>query len=464
LIKTEYLIVGNLARIFDIEVIQMLKISIAVISIFYISLVFIIIVKIFSDKYQRIIALMLGLFATGIYHPSQTFGWVNLPKFSQVFQRMTLDAPHYMLSSLFTVASVYFISRTFGKFIWKKYLFAVISGLIAMQTFFPSMMVTLTSLGLFIGYRLIRTRKLSIYKKDLLLISSYSLIVCLPLIQLWYASNFFDMNTFKKSEFITPLIFTSFWQYVITIGPVFIFALIAIPKIFKSGQIFMELTIFWVLSHPVNIFVLSKLTNTNMARFFQTPYYIFLGISASVGIGVIYEMIKKYAGRYISIVFTSIFIILIFTSSYFSYKLSLEFNQLDGSDIVNDLGYPGIGEYQAMKWLKPYCNRNRLVMSSEPNGTLILALTPCRVYLSSWVRQGLLFDEAADLGSSMMMFYGEYLNESDAKKFLKDNKITYVYYGSAEQYFHSLGGKSGHLNYPFLKIIYDRDAIIYLVD
>jgi hypothetical protein len=464
LLKTEYLLIGHLARITHISVINALKIAIFLISIFYLICIWIIIRNIFSNRTCRVLAYFLTLYATGISLPAWSFGWVNMPKYSLVFERTTLDAPHYMLSGVFTIVSLYLLSQSLIKFKTGKYILAIISGLLAVQIFFPSMMVSIIALAIFIIIRIIRNQKLFGFSNDLIMISVYSFLVCLPLIQLWYAGQFFDMNTFKQSENIIPGVFDDLWQYFLTVGLILIPSVLAIPYIFKNRHPFFLLSLSWAIAHPVVIFVIRRITYTNKVRFFQTPYFIFFAILGASGIYVIYTWINKKSNRFIALIISLMLIITIILSGKYTYLLSLNFNAPERSDFVNDQGYPGGGEYQAMTWLKDYCSDKRVIMAGETNSTLLLALTPCKVYYSTWVWQGLLYNEGQYLENNILNFYNESLSTDDARNFLINNQIYYIYYGNAEQYFHSLGGKTGELTYQFLQKVYDKRAIIYKID
>jgi hypothetical protein len=464
LIKAEYLIIGRIARIFNISVLNALKTAIAVISIFYLICIWIVIKNIFPGRMDRYLAYFLTLFATGIVMPDWGFGWNNLPKFSQVFQRLTLDAPHYMLSGLFTVISVYLLSLNLSGYKPFKFILAVISGMLAVQIFFPSMMVTIVSLGLYLLVNILIRHDFTRLKKHLKIIGIYAVLVCIPLIQLWYAGNFFDMNTFKQSENIIPPVFLNIWQYYLSLGLLVIPASAGLAGFFKIKKPLLAISVLWLPAHTICTFIISRYTTTNMVRFFQTPYFFFLAVAGTYGIRLGYDFFRNKFNKTAAYIICIIFICGVIGSGFYAYKSSLNFNAPEKSDIINDLGYPGTGEYLAMNWLTGYCNRERIILAGENDSTLLLAFTPCKVYLSSWVWQGLLFNEGELLKANMLSFFQEQMTADAARKFLNENRISYVYYGNSEKYYRSLSGRTDDLTYPFLTKIYDLGAKIYRVN
>lgn len=462
-VKTEYLVIGNIARILNIHPLYMFRIMIAVNSFLYILVLIKIIRQIFHTSSERVLAYGLSLFGTGILMPNSSTGWENIAVFSQVFQRTTMDMPHYLLSSMFLLLSVYYLAKTFNRFFWKTYILSLICGIITSQLFFPPILILYTGFVIYFIFRILQKINIDNLKKELILTFFYSLFVSLPFWYLWYTSHFFDMNIFRFTEHTIPPVVNNFYDYMMVMGLLLFYSVSAIFFVIQKKQIFFTLAMSWIIVHPIVLFLIFRLTNTNPVRSFQTPYYVMLAILSTYGIINCYRKLSTALSRIIGKIIISLLLIVLIISCLPAYIKSFHFNEIGRWDNP-EFGYPGGGEFKAMMWLNSYCNDKRTVMSSEINGTLILALTPCRVYLSSWVRVSLI-EEASTFGNYMTQFYQENLPIDVVKNIIIYDNISYIYYGNSEQYIHSLNSISRGLSYSFLEKIYDQDGtIIYMVN
>jgi hypothetical protein len=130
--KTIYLFIGNISRITKIPPIQMFKLSTIFLSIIFIVSLWYVILHIFTNKTQRLVAFFLSLFSAGITIPNSGKGWEYIRSDSEVFQRSTIIQPHYALSAITSFMALFFLSRSIDKNNISDLLIASLLGFIAM--------------------------------------------------------------------------------------------------------------------------------------------------------------------------------------------------------------------------------------------------------------------------------------------------------------------------------------------
>ncbi|OGG09121.1 hypothetical protein A2154_00080 [Candidatus Gottesmanbacteria bacterium RBG_16_43_7] len=458
-VRSEYILTGHLARILSIHPLIMLKITTAVISVVYIMIIWKIIEAAFISRRQRLTGFFLVCFATGIILPSQTNGgWLALPIDTLVFQRLTLQQPHYMLSGLLTLVSVFMLSETLKQFRLKTFLVAVISGTLANHMFFPPMLLVYLSFGVYIVFEILRRTSLVTLRNYVIIITGFTLITALPLSNLWYSSQFYDMNTFRVSERMIPNAFVDFAGYQLSLGWLWVLTLISIPRFLAKKNVFQVLSLSYVLVHPLATFIVGARIGMSQVRFFQTPYFIFLAITGAAGIDSMFDLIRNRVKRSIATITAVLFITVTVISSISVYKKSLAYTVIGQYD-MSEFGYPVTGNYKAMMWLGQFCNYQKSVLSDAINGNLILALTPCRVYMSDWVWKTQIAEGGVLEDTKNRFFAGE-MGESEALEFVRGNGIKFIYFGLPEQQHHHSGRPFSHLGYSFLIPIYERDGVV----
>jgi hypothetical protein len=100
--------------------------------------------------------------------------------------------------------------------------------------------------------------------------------------------------------------------------------------------------------------------------------------------------------------------------------------------------------------------RNKGLLSLYKMGNLIPANTNMKVYFGHFLQTPM----ASDKLRKAVAFYTKALNDKDAKTFLENEKIQFVYFGVEEQKLSKQFIKSDDLDYNFLERIYQSQNIV----
>jgi hypothetical protein len=462
-IKTIYLLIGNISRVLSVSPLLMFKIVTCILSILFILCIWIILKHLFYTKISRLTAFFLILFSTGITKPHSLKGWDYLRGDVEVFQRTTILQPHYMLGSICSLLSIYYLSQAIDKKNIRFLLLASFFGFVGMWTFPPSIAMIF---GCFIVYGIILIlQKNAIYTifKIILYVAIFSLISLLPYLYFSYAGNYFDNNRFLQVEniFVFPL---SVLDYFSLIGSIVLPCLIAIPWIIKKKSTFFSLCLSYIIFHPIAVLYLSDAMSVNKIRFIQTSYFIYFAIVGTVGLRECVSFFKRFASKIGLHVLQIFLILLIIIPSIHTYYLSAVFNLDRYFPMFGiNFGYPPQEDYSAMIWFASHVKKNSIVLSSTYSGTLLLALAPVRVYASDWFGAVQLVTEAEILFPPMYKYYRGEMSDIEADTFLSTYSISYIYVGTDERTFINKE-YNGVLPYKGLKEIYSNTKVkIYQV-
>jgi hypothetical protein len=466
LYKFEYFLAGNITRVLGLNVIYGYKMMVLVLSTSYIILIYFIVRTISPSSKERLITFLYIFFSTGIIIPGSLGLIERIRGDIQVFQRLTLLQPHYMLGAITSIGLLFGISRLIEtkKSIW--FVISLILGLIGSEAFAPAMVVVLAAIGLFVFLRLYKFRKnLKSWLKEVIKISIICLVTVIPLLYQLSISGYYDFNTLVKSEFIIQLNLN--WiDYLELVGVIIIPAIIGIISGFRRPmRIFFVLASCYIFVHPFILFIVSKHFFINPIRFIQIPYFFFYAVLAGFGIYNAFSWLRLKCNRTVMIGLFIIFHIILVASSGITYVQSLNYlSDLNQYDNI-ELGYPVTDEMSAYAWLSIHGTSKDIVLSDLIPGTLLQALTTKRAYLTSWIGAQLTDDTWDALIIPVRdIVYREQYGKLAACRFLADKHIKYVFYGLLEHLHHKYAGFEADLNYPCLKEVYrNTQASVYEV-
>ncbi|MCX6356073.1 MAG: hypothetical protein NTZ78_14405 [Candidatus Aureabacteria bacterium] len=112
-------------------------------------------------------------------------------------------------------------------------------------------------------------------------------------------------------------------------------------------------------------------------------------------------------------------------------------------------------DLEAMRWMRENHNEDAAILSTYKSGLYLPAYTGNRVYVGHW-SETLNFNEKAAT-AERVLYSGK---EADAREFLKEHKIDYIYFGAFEK----MRGRFSLEHAPFLQEIYNRRGVsIYKV-
>jgi hypothetical protein len=452
MVKMEYIILGHFAKMISLSPLTTYKLSQLTLSLLIIMALFFIIKSTIRNKLLEVTAFFLTLFTTGIYPQTLPDNWQSLLIFDiHVFQRIAASRPHYLIASLTSIVSLFLLT----KFIDRKrtfYLFfASILGFCASTTFFPSEIIIISSLIIYLVYRFFHDRSIKLNVLLSLSVFFYSTIASIPIIYLYWNRNIFDLNQIAILEKSLALSFT-IWDFIRFNGLILIPVVAAIPFIFKKHLTWYLLCLFYLISYFVLIIAcLQKWLFFNPLRFLQVPIFFPEAILAVYGFLEISNFLKQFrVHRFVYIGLFMISVGAITFSGINGYKTSLYYFKV--TDIYQDgqYGYPYTDDYNAFTWLSH--DKPQIILASPITGTLIQALTPHSAYVTAWFN---FYDipEKETITYNQYAFFQNVLTSDAAINFLTENKIKYVYYGPNE--------KLAYLNEPDSTLIYPNLIEVY---
>jgi len=466
-LKTEYLLLGHLARIFHLDTLFVFYASRALFSLFYLSVIYFIIRRVFYKKLERILALFFSLLGTAIYLPgwNHTFVEISGPE-GVVWSRATLAPHHYMLGASFILLSLYFLSKVLDNYKDKNaFVFSVVTGLISSQVYAPNSLLVFTTFPLILMVKSIleykEKRHLRFLPGWIGVLFSYSLIVALPIVYIPLLRKIQSdtLPIANVMEGLNP--FRLSWvHYLLAVSFSYLFSWCALPVILKRKQTLLLFFATWLVMHPVGEFIISDAIGINRVRYFLTPYYVVFGILGAIGVTHIAEVFRNLHSRLYQgmlIVMMSVIITLGIPAYYYSQqKLEVCFCYFNGFDF----SYPRQDLIHAIWWLRDHTKEEDIVLSELFSGHLIPAFAGNKVYTSWWYRLSgsYTFIETFD---NIRLFFSGAVDETWVNDFLTKNDISYVLYSENERAFNPT---LGDLTYSRLELVFhEGKTLVYKV-
>lgn len=464
--KTEYILIGQIARIFHVDPLYTFWASRVIVSLAFLAMIYLCIRSLFRSKFERVIAYLVVLF--GAYFPDgHNILTQMFPVDGMVFQRTTVGAIHYLLGNTLAIASVYFLAKSLDDL--KSIRFFVLSafcGVVSAEVNAPGMILVLTALPFYVllygGMVIYHHKKLSLVVKHIVILFDYALLVCASLLYVHYVmSNVWGAYNLMLIETYNPFALTA-WQYIAAMGLTYVLSFFSLPALLKKGRTLALLLIPWLVVHPVSEFFFPSLLNINHVRFFLTPYFVVFGILATVGITNIAKYVSGIIPSIKHNLIVIIIVILVVISCVTAYGVS--YNKIRVCFCNPDsfaFGYPRRESMDAIRWLRDNTKEQDIVLTNYYAGNLIPAFAGNRVYINWWYY--LAYPTISnEVHSQMKQFYDFRTNsEENARAFVSREHIAYVVYSSEEHLYIGVND----LPYPFLHEVYRNGEVsIYRVD
>ncbi|OGG11946.1 hypothetical protein A2Z00_04015 [Candidatus Gottesmanbacteria bacterium RBG_13_45_10] len=433
--KMEYVLAGGVARLFHVDTTIMFFLTRLAISLLYVAVLIGIVRALFTKIYERVGAYTLILF--GSYVSSR---WLTKEVFadmapfdSLVFNRLTQAMPHYLLGGLATVASLYFLARVLDRpRTYKSFIAASLLGFVASNSYAPNMVLILSSFPVYMLFVLLSRGK----QKDTIaylgsrigILIAYAGIICIPIFYARYVQAIVwnTMRTTTHVEQLNPFRL-SVVGYLFAVGLPYILSIIGLPSIIRSKKTLPLLFSSWIVVHPLGEYILSPLLQINYVRYFLTPYFVVFGILAIYGIK---QLSVSLAGsrRRLSLAFFWMSLILVLVSGAMSYQANLRRSTMCFCmSPIFDYAYPRRDIMNGVTWIRNHTKEQDIVLSGLYPGTLISAFSGNHVFASWWYR----LVEPPDFAQSSLLltqFYTGQMDEQAAVDFLRQEKISYVFF------------------------------------
>lgn len=229
-------------------------------------------------------------------------------------------------------------------------------------------------------------------------------------------------------------------EYILALGPVFFTGVLgSIIVLIKRETKYLSL-VSWVFGAFIAIYVFKRFPYQSELRFVQTANHIPLAILSVYFFKNIVETLHESSLRNavikIIIIITVIAIIFLgFVQSFFSIKAQTDFihqRAVAGQPLVPyppQVMYPLKDFWNALVWLEKNTSRQDVVLSQVTAGNYIPAYSGNFVYLGHNPETPF-FDQRSN---NVNRFFSGTMNTQDAYRFLKQERITYVFYGPQEK-------------------------------
>jgi len=467
LLKQEYMIIGHISRILSLSPLAVYFAAKILLSLILFGVCWYLIRKLIpGSSIHQIFLFFICIFNTGIIL-LQDKDPIMFRMFydTLVFQRMTLAKPHYLISSIATVLSLWFLSQAVDKpHNIRAYLLALIFGFIAGYVYIPGAFLIVISIPLFwilyvLAHR--KRRSISLLQFNVMLISSIAVIsVSIVIIQYAVTSQSpYVVNSTLENAFtvqLRPI------EYIYSIGVVYIIALIGLPLFLTYPNTFLLLITPWLVTHPLTVLIGSDILKINKLRFYLTPYYFFFGLLAGFTILFFARWLKKRFRIPANVVYL-IFCGIIVASSYPGFVHSItQTKSCFCKHQFYDWAYPYRDIMEGIWWLRDNTENTDIVLSDNYVGNLIIAFSGNGVYTSEWFML-IGHPSFVERFAEMQAFYSGNLYDSEAYEFLKKWNISYVFYSEQEKQ-HNAGNYES-LPYSFLKqVMNNGKTTVYKVE
>ncbi|MBI3559591.1 hypothetical protein HY087_00490, partial [Candidatus Gottesmanbacteria bacterium] len=438
-LKFEYIAIGQLARMGRVDPTVMYYLARSVISLVVVVMIVWLVYQMIQKPLARIAAIAMILFATGITEPWKSYPYRIMdvmPGDTMVFQRLTLAAPHYLLGILLPLCSIVFLARFIDRKKFSFFLLSVASGMLGTLVYTPSMVLVVLSLPLLF-------LKKKTYRGAIFL---YAILSLLPVIYIRYVSQFWDFSAFSKTEFVVPFRLSPL-DYPLAVGVPFLLALFSLKRVLTSKNTMLLILFPWLLTHPFATLVVAYFAHINPSRFFFGPYFVVFGILGALGIKEILAFVRHKTTKTLTYLFGAVLMLTVFAPSYISYGASMLAIRTCFCNVrFFDYGYPKKDLMDAIFWLRDHTSEFDTVLSGPYTGAIIPAFSANPVYTSWCLR---IMDEQAfgQTEDVLKKFYSGTMPESEVRRLIADNHISYVLVGDQEK---TYGDTTSLSKYPFL--------------
>lgn len=445
LMKIDYIFLGQISRLFPLESTVFFNLTRLFLSGIFLILSYRLITLVFKEKNLRLAAFLLTLFSTAIGSKNLLLAlWSPLT----AFQRAAYY-PHYLIGFCLLLLIIPLIANLMEKNHWQKLATASLLGIAIALIHSPAIICLYLSFPFYLISRFLQKDRWSEILRKTIILGLFAVISCLPLLYFKQVSQSYPWNLIPKLDLFYSLNKNiSLFPLLFGIGPTAFLAIIGSYHAAKSKNQILTLLFPWSFTYLIGFFWFYQFISTNSIRFLQTPYFLFLSI---LSVTPLQTLAKKT--RIDILVLAALFLV----PSIGGLKTALETNRINFAPSFWYINSP-IEIKAAYDWLAKNTKEQDTVLSAKDNGMLIAALAGNTPYITHLVES---LDEFPVLENNTAGFYCHQWNEREAKKFLQEEHISFVFYSDEEKYF---CGRDT-LNYPFLIPIFtNARVVIYKVD
>lgn len=448
-----YIAVGKIAAVFDLSPIfayhfaRIVSVELFIIFIYILS-------AILLGKSLSFLTAMFALLGT-VSHPflfkeNLVFN-LNIPWWVSFDSIERLNAiPHHIFGQAMLLLSVIFLVCYLRegriKYAISSAIVIFIGGVVFPAILSPMGAALPFSYIIFILVRIIRKKKITINFQILLglIIIFLASISALGVIK-WQENQGFPWNIWtlwnvqrwnlREPNFNYDLFFT--------FGILPILSLPAIVRSFKSQRIEYIFISLWAIL-PYLLLPFANMLALPKLRLIEEAPFVPWGLLTALTLFKTTPFLKKPVLRF------GIIILFLITTLPISLTILQQRISTSKREFYRDLFYYSKAENQVINFIKDNTPANKVILSDQRMGNTIPAFAPTISYFGHMTMTDNFNIKAKNIG----LFYNQSWKDEQAKEFLTENRISYVYFGIDEK---KLG--PGKLTYSLLEPVYQIEEI-----
>ncbi|KKP37583.1 MAG: hypothetical protein UR23_C0002G0013 [Candidatus Roizmanbacteria bacterium GW2011_GWA2_32_13] len=450
----QYLIIGKIAKIFHLSAITGYWFGVFFLVFFFSLSIYFIIKRLLPNLnfFYQLSAWFFCLFAAPFFKIEVNNGISKIVPYDFWYAPMSFfhrfgGIPHHLSTGILTVIILLMSANIFdrlktevlSKIIWK--IIAVIGLLLTLLTFGPLQVINIISSIFLVGIIFCIKNKPS---KNLAYFLILIVLFILPMAWLIKISHdngslFQRINIWEVSQENHP----GLLSIILTTGPILIFALLGLRRFFKDISNIRWILLFYVISSYLFFSTsLARFFGTFNSRFLSGSVYVLFGTLAILGV----IEIADWFGKRKKILTISLILLLL---AYFFWITTMIYQSF-GS--VDQASYLPNSIYNGMQFLGNQSDKRAVLTTPDKYfGVVVPVFADKNVYIA---RPMFTPDFQNRLNIADRFFRGD-MDPSEAKKFVNDNKIGFVFITFMENY------QPKNLDkYLFLNKIYDKEGVI----
>jgi hypothetical protein len=396
-------------------------------------------------------------------------GWSNLDP----VRRMTF-IPHWNAGHLMSVLSLLFFIR----FIEMKnrnilLVFSILFGIFAGLILPPTLIIVYATAGLWILwniflrvlflFKISNSFQISNLKFKIISYAIYFLFTFPTLVYNVWITQIYPWKALVETDLYVNKIVFPYWEYLVALGPMGILGLLGgvLVLILRKEKFYWSS--FWVLGMYVLIIVFDKMIFWHdQTRFLEVGPELPLAILSVVALSTLFGVFGKLKNILMLFAIGSVMLMAVFLFSI-SIKAQTDFinHKILGSypplSLGNYVVYPFKTIMSGVFYLKNNATQNDVILSGDVTGNHIGAYAGRFVYVGHGSQTVHFYGEKVPLAK---LFYQGGMSDFAAKEFLKQNRISLVFYGPEEKTWGDYPAKADY----FEKVFENRDVVIYRVN
>lgn len=453
-IHWEYIFAGILFAPFGIEAPVVYHLLRVILGSLFVVLVYKVLYTVLAKHHLALVTTILAFTSSCVGWFSHTRGTLEIkilnyfPFFISTPQRAT-DRPHYLLGSILFLCALQIIlkrSRTtrsiilLGAIAFLTILVHVSSGIVLAMLSAVLIAKSLVSNPSSNNARIDRLYGFTIFISALL-----ASAILYHFIRQYSAVSDIFLDKFTYSSGINIL---SIWKEILSFGPLLWFGLTglvlhAFQKNSTSTHI-KTVMIWWGFIHIALFFFLYPIFRVDQVRFVQSLYYIPLAY------GTVWLFVHL-ANRFNKYIFhLGIFFFMLLVLPTYLAQLNHDLHDMTDYKSFAPFGFPTKNQYAAYKYLDTHTPIESTVLAEYEAANMILLYSHNRVLGND---QGWSPEGGAQMKYEVYLFLSGTMPENEARDYLRNNNISYIYEGFRERGFGSIQ------RYEFLKTVYKNSEV-----